>query len=127
MAHRESELHRDFVESHLLQYWDLDEFILNGLGREEIMGQSVFRPQLHYLAGDGASRAEVDFVGRYETIDEDVSALAALLGRPRPELPHLNRSPTPEQASMSRQAIERVADVYARDRIAFGYEPPRSL
>ena len=64
----------------------------------------------------------MDFVGRFETLEQDYAAVAARLGV-QPDLPHANRTVhedyrtyyTPETAEIVRQR-------FSRDVETFGYE-----
>lgn len=92
-------------------------------------------PQVEYLH-DSDGRLLVDFVGRFETLQQDFRRACAHLGIADAELPHVNSSHAP-RSPLSRLIRPRsvpyrqmydartalaVADVYAADVEAFGYE-----
>ncbi|HML10863.1 MAG TPA: sulfotransferase family 2 domain-containing protein, partial [Stellaceae bacterium] len=82
----------------------------------------IFRNQIDYLADENGELI-VDFVGRFERLQEDFDSVTAELGLPRIILPEVNVSHhatyteyyTPATAEMVRQK-------YSRDIEIFGYE-----
>jgi hypothetical protein len=81
----------------------------------------IFRNQIDYLV-DEHGAVMVDFIGRYERLQESFDEISGRLGRASVELPRTNASQhgayteyyTPAMADM-------VASRYARDVEAFGY------
>ncbi len=99
------------------EYPDFETFLRRG---PEELGR-LRTPQLDYLTADGR---EVDFLGRTESLKKDLQTVFGHLGLDFPtELPHRNRSPhahyTTYYSDASRQ---RVAELFAADIDAFGYE-----
>lgn len=97
-------------------------------------------PQVRYLY-DRTGRLRVDFVGRFERLQDDFARVCDRLGIPDPSLPHVNAAP-PERGRrwamprlIARSAARRdryvryydrrlrdlVAERYAEDIEAFGY------
>jgi len=78
------------------------------------------RTMTSMLAGDDGALL-VDFVGRYERLDEDLAVISRRVGTAiRP--PHLNRSEHPPYRELySRRARAIVADLYAEDIANFDY------
>lgn len=73
------------------------------------------RPQSQFFLPD-----QVDFLGRYETLAEDWSRLAAEFGLG--ELPHKNRSEHKEwRAHYCEEALDLALSVYREDIQVFGY------
>ncbi len=82
----------------------------------------IYRNQVDYLT-DSSGALLVDFVGRFENLSADFGFVAARLGLASGAVPHMNRSNHrlyPEYYSGELRDI--VAQRYARDIAAFGYE-----
>jgi hypothetical protein len=97
-----------------------EEFVMDRLENAVAFQALHFRPQYSFLC-DGAGRMKMDFVGRFETIEEDCEQLAARLGIALP-LQRLNRSRhTAYQSAYTPAMRDLVARIYARDIELFGY------
>jgi hypothetical protein len=102
---------------HALEVGDFEQWL--HLGPERF--PQLARPQLDYLvAGD----RRADFVGRTESMAEDVATVLRRLDLDVPgELPWRNRSDTrPYREHYGAAGRQRVAELFARDLEAFGYE-----
>ena len=83
----------------------------------------VIMPQWYY-AHHFLSEKSVDFVLRFEDLEQDVRAMAKSLGLDFNGLPHLNSSARKEQAYFDSMSFrERVLDYYKKDFDTFGYTP----
>jgi len=81
----------------------------------------VFRPQVDYVH-DPAEDLPLDFLGRFEQLDEAAVWLTETIGRPI-SLPRLNASERGAYRSHYTQELARlVGEIYAKDIAAFGYE-----
>jgi hypothetical protein len=81
----------------------------------------LFRPQINMVA-DAQGKLLVDFVGRFERLEDDWRQVSAALGRPDLVLPHINKSPHRGYASYySPQTRDIVARHFRRDIETFGY------
>ena len=90
--------------------------IVDGDGRKHI-----FRNQIDYLV-DEDSTVMVDFIGRFEHLQEDFDKVVARLERGRIELPRLNASRHSDYADYYTAATaDAVRRHYARDIEIFGY------
>ncbi len=106
----------DFVNS----YDAFDDFILDWLSEENALRNALFTPQVIFLK-DIFGRIDMDFVGRFETLQADFDTVARRLGVDA-QLPHLNQSRSQDfRTFYTRDSRERVARVYAEDIDAFGY------
>jgi chondroitin 4-sulfotransferase 11 len=77
--------------------------------------------QLDYVSGE-ESELLVDFVGRYESLEQDARAVFDRLGLPGLRLPHVNRSGHDHYSTCYTDATRQlVADRFARDIAFFGY------
>jgi len=68
----------------------------------------------------------VDFVGRFETLEDDLRSVLGHVGiDPRGlDLPHEKRTTRPPSSAISTAASERVAQVFHREIKEFGYDLP---
>ncbi|HXW23546.1 MAG TPA: sulfotransferase family 2 domain-containing protein [Xanthobacteraceae bacterium] len=92
------------------------EEIIDSDGRK-----NIFRNQIDYLV-DESGAVIVDFIGRFERLQECFNDVTARLGLPSVELPRLNtsrRSAYPDYYTPAMAA--EVGRLYARDIEAFGY------
>lgn len=81
----------------------------------------IFRNQIDYLV-DENDRVMVDFIGRFERLQQDFDRLTKCLGLPGVELPRVNTSSHAVYTSYYSSAMaEKVGHLYARDIAAFGY------
>ncbi|GHD19813.1 hypothetical protein GCM10007052_28750 [Halioglobus japonicus] len=97
-----------------------DEFVTQWMTPENVMRNALFTPQIVFLT-NRFGQMDMDYVGRFENLHSDFSAIAQKLGVER-ELPHLNQSRSqPYQTFYSEASRQRVAEVYRQDIEAFGY------
>ena len=83
--------------------------------------KNIFRNQIDYLAGD-ADELIVDFVGRFERLQESFNEISIRLGRAPIELPQNNASHHAAYTDYyTPVTAEIVAKRYARDIEQFGY------
>ncbi len=96
---------------------DFDAFVLEGTAKIKKVG----RPQVRTLNAPGRP---ADFVGRIETFQQDVNHVRERLGlEALPEIPRTNRSSHGAYQDYYNEVTRRkVAEVYAEDIEAFGYE-----
>jgi chondroitin 4-sulfotransferase 11 len=84
-------------------------------------GERTTHNQLDYIT-DEHGAPMLDFIGRYERLEEDFSRIADRLAL-SPALPHANRSHHEDYRQYYSQATRQiVAERYARDIRHFGYE-----
>src|SRR5690606_14294215 len=73
---------------------------------------------------DVSGQQIVDFVGRYESLEEDFEVVCRQIGISR-ELPHINVSSRSRGHDyFDERARDRVGELWRCDVEAFGYEPP---
>jgi hypothetical protein len=119
-AHKKDQ---EWAQAHLADYPDFASFVQEGLQRKEILSWPHFRPQVQFLKGQ-QGRIEMDFIGRFENIQEDFRYIADHLGIPG-ELLFINKTKTkrnPYQAYYSDDLREIAARVYREDIKAFHYQ-----
>ena len=81
----------------------------------------LFRPQHEFIC-DAQGEPLLDFVGRYERLEEEYARICARLGIPADRLPRVNRSrrgPFPDYYDEELRAA--VFDFYRQDFTLFGY------
>lgn len=95
-----------------------EAFVLEGTEKIAKVG----RPQIHTLSGRRGAR--VDFVGRVESFVDDVNTVRERLGlEPMEKVPRRNKSSHGHYHDYYNETTRRkVAEVYAEDIEAFGYE-----
>lgn len=97
-------------------YAGFEEFVLRGTVEIERLAM----PQVDYLV-HGDQRA--DFIGRTESLAADVALVAERLGLPSLEVPHRNTTSHGSYRDYySPASRDRVAEAYAADLEAFGYD-----
>lgn len=85
------------------------------------MSGLFYRPQLGFL-GDAEDRLAVDYVGRFESLQDDFDRVCRQVGLPPTALTHLNRSRhEPAGRYYDDELKRKVEQHYARDIRAFDY------
>ena len=106
----------------LARYTSFEDLVLHYLHAGRIFDRDALRPQYAYLTLPGQRDVLVDFVGRYETLEEDFEAVARRLDK-EVHLPHLNASRRKDyRAYYTDRLVDRVRDLYQDDVTLFGYE-----
>lgn len=112
----------EFSENIISKYPTFEQFIEEWLSRENIYSYNHFIPQYTFLC-DGSFKPEVDFIGRFENIEEDFQTIAKQLGV-SVQLPHHNqtvRKKKPLEEFMTNKLFKKVAKVYSEDFEIFEY------
>jgi chondroitin 4-sulfotransferase 11 len=98
-----------------------DDFVCQWMSADNVTRNALFTPQVVFLK-DSFGQLSIDFVGRFETLQADFNTIALQLGVDA-QLPHLNKSRSrPYQSFYSERSQALVAEVYAEDIAAFGYQ-----
>lgn len=110
-----------WAEQHWAGIDSFDQFVLEWLTPERLNLHLHLRPQ-HYFLLDWRGKVLVDYLGYFETINDDFAAIASKV-RPGATLGHTNASPRGGyQEAYSQQAKDKVATLYKRDIELFGYQ-----
>lgn len=103
-----------------------DEFIHTSLAPSTALPKAL-RPQVNWITSDDG-KIEMDYICRFENINNDFSAVCKLIHAPLVELPRVlveNRNPASRRhytEDYDTQLIKLVAAVYAADISAFDYQ-----
>jgi hypothetical protein len=109
-----------WYEKELSRYENFNDFVCNWLTPENIWKYIHFKPQYHFVR-DPTGLIEVDYVGRFERLQEDFGHICAKLGCNR-KLPKSNSAFYSELTDYyNDKTREIVSQIYAQDFEEFGY------
>lgn len=101
-----------------LTFWKrIESTELPKVGPEKVVGIGICNPQIRWLEG-----VRIDFLGKYERIDEDFPSLLEQLGHPRVALPWANATKhAPFRDYYCAESKALISRLFAEDFEAFGY------
>lgn len=112
---------RRWAEENLSDTNDFNDFVLNWLTTERLYSHIHFWPQSRFVL-DHKGKLLVDYIGYFETINEDFAVIARRLNT-EASLSHTNASPRKDYRSVySAAAAQKVLELYREDVDLFGYE-----
>lgn len=112
---------RQWADTHLSQFDDFENFVLNGLNADTLNAHIHFKPQLDFIA-DKRGQPMIDHLLYFETIRDDFDKISNIIGLDA-TLEHRNSSKRSSYRDVyTPQMIEHVARIYAQDIATFGYE-----
>tara|TARA_B100000795_G_scaffold242951_1_gene206515 strand:+ start:192 stop:863 length:672 start_codon:yes stop_codon:yes gene_type:complete len=107
-------------ETHLSKFKDFKDFVLNGLNNKLIYQITHFIPQYEYLC-DKRGTILVDFVGRFEDLDNDILLLSKKLKKDI-KLNHHNYNKKVDYKEVyTDEMIDKVYQIYQKDIDIFKY------
>jgi hypothetical protein len=118
-----------FFNKNLAHLKSFERFVIEWMDEKVVEGELVhFIPQ-HYMITipEDRNKILVDFVGRYENIEEDFKALCIKLRRPELPLAKINISNPVKNSYIkvySNEMIDKVSKLYAKDIELFNYTFP---
>lgn len=117
-----NDLDHAWAGKNLSNYPDFESFVHGWVNEKNIWSWVHFKPQ-HWWLCDGRHRIQVDFVGRFEQMDKDVSFVQQRLGLPIQPLPKINVTEKAKHATnhYTPETQQIVAQVYQTDIKLFGY------
>lgn len=117
-----TEKDRIWAESHLGEFTDFKNFVKNWLTENNINNSLHFQHQ-HIFLEDGKGQIAVDFIGRFENIDEDFKAITDTLNINR-VLKKTNASERKENYRLyyDEETKAIVEAIYKKDIELFNYE-----
>ncbi|WP_281753093.1 sulfotransferase family 2 domain-containing protein [Neptunitalea chrysea] len=99
---------------------DFEDFVLNYLDRREIREMEHFRSQTFYLVNK-RGKLNIDFIGRYESIEQDFGRLCELLSTKKGTLLKVNKNKDKDPYVLTTEVKEIIYNAYKEDFINFGY------
>lgn len=97
-----------------------NDFVCGWLDKKRLYSYIHFWPQTCFIS-DRSGKCLVDFIGYFETLQDDFEHVASKLGI-RTELPHKNPSRRSDYRNIyTLESIDRVADLYKNDIDRLGY------
>ncbi|WP_340106368.1 sulfotransferase family 2 domain-containing protein [Rhodohalobacter sp. 8-1] len=112
---------KKWAEKHLSQYSSFGQFVEEWLNEETIHTYNHFVPQ-HSFVCDIDLVPDVDFIGRFEKLEEDFQYIAGRL-RLDVKLPVLNKTGSRRwEDYYTPELAEKVREVYREDFEVFGYD-----
>lgn len=96
-----------------------DDFVLNYLDPMRLHTEVLFKPQFSFLCNE-YYELMVDFVGRYERIDQDFEVVRSKLNL-KASLPRSNISKATSSSELSDNVRHRIAELYSKDFELFDY------
>src|SRR5690554_1833650 len=107
----------------LSKYNDFDDFVINGLGEGLFRNHLLFLPQSEFVV-NGEQELAVDFVGRFENIDQDFTIVLERLGIGS-SLAKTNvsdRSRDYRSYYKKEKTVDIILNIYKQDVSFFSYE-----
>ncbi|WOI25150.1 sulfotransferase family 2 domain-containing protein [Cobetia amphilecti] len=114
-----SQSHKVLSEG-LRQYPTFDAFVLNGLTEEKFKSHSLFTPQSYFIVDDN-DRVIMDYVGRFENFEENLSHVLSHLGIKQGRV-HNKRWLTSRSVKCDESTVNVIRKHYSRDFDNFNYE-----
>ncbi|WP_111495784.1 sulfotransferase family 2 domain-containing protein [Marinobacter bohaiensis] len=111
------------VSEQISNFESFDDFIINGIGEGSYRNHLLFIPQSEFVV-NGEQELVVDFLGRFESLENDFRNVLGSLGLRR-ELSNVNsskRASDYKEYYKDERSIEVVREVYAQDVKMFSYE-----
>ena len=108
-------------ETHLEKFKDFEDFVVNGLDKKLIFQITHLIPQSDFLCNT-KGQILVDFIGRFENLEEDVKRLSLKLEK-EIEVDHLNKNMKELSYTdvYTNEMIEKVKEIYKKDLAIFKY------
>lgn len=96
---------------------EMHERKIPGIGLYNVKGLSQCNPQISWVKG-----LEIDFIGRFEKLEEDVERVADILNVSFSKVPHFNASRHEHYSDIFDPKTKRIVDeIYSEDFEFFGY------
>ena len=99
------------------QFKDFKDFVKSFYGIENKFSDRHFNHQLYWID------ERINFIGRFESLQEDFNTVCDKIGIPRQQLPHKNKGKHKHYAEYyDDETRQIVAEKYAKDIEYFGYK-----
>ncbi len=119
---------QEFSDLVLSAYPDFRAFVLDGLHEQRVQEYFHFIPQHDFLVNQDGNLADIDFVGRFETLSQDFALISEQVN-PAAQLKHENKSTGRERGDYRRhytpEMVDRVSAVYGKcmQLLDYGFDP----
>ncbi|PWJ40939.1 sulfotransferase family 2 domain-containing protein [Sediminitomix flava] len=111
----------EFSQTELKNINSFEEFVYSLNENENLQNWIHFIPQNHFIT-DGYGRINVDYVGKFESLDQDFSLVLEKIGLPQIELPKVNKSKHKNyQEYYTDETKEIIGNLYREDISLFNY------
>lgn len=114
---------KKWADANLSKFNSFDEFVLDWLSEDTVWEWIHFKPQWWFVC-DPYPAVAVDFVGRFERIEQDFEFVAQRIGRRNHTLIHENKTQLRGSYStdIAPGTIRRIEKLYEKDFELFGYD-----
>lgn len=112
----------DWANKNIIMYLNFNDFVHNWLTPENIYSYVHFFPQLEFVS-DFNLNVKIDFIGRFENIDEDLNKVLTLIDFPM-QIKLTTKNTTsrkPYQDEYDEKSRRIVSQVYKNDIETFNY------
>lgn len=121
-----NEIDAKFSSDHLSSISNFEEFVLNWLNEDTILIYWHFIPQYRFITtAKNRDLIMVDFVGRFENLNEDFNSVCKILNFQNARLLKLNESERNSDKSYkefyTKEMIDKVSELYKLDIALFNY------
>lgn len=117
---------RQFAATYLAQTADINDFaraLTDDIYRRQVMLYDHFRPQSHWICMPGRQDHGMDFIGRFEQLEDDMQSLRDRLDLPDTTLPKARKSRHDHyRAVYSDEARDMVMHLYQGDLDLLAYD-----
>lgn len=103
-----------WADQHVKPYESFDKFVSESLIKPEVFNAVHFHPQVTYLLDPRSGRIAVDFIGRFENIEESFNDLRSFIDT-EGDLPHENRTKYNEKEKISLSTTNILRKIYKKD------------
>lgn len=117
---------RRWAEQHGQQFNDFDDFVRRWVNEENVFSFIHFVPQYRFICAPFSRRILVNWIGRFEQLEDDFDIVRRRLGLASVQLPHHNEGPRARERRDFREhytpAARRIVErVYRTDIELLGY------
>lgn len=113
---------KEWEQKHISEYSTFADFVNGWLDEKNIYKGMHFTPQYEFVS-DGKGNLLVDYLGRFEAMQDSFDHIKQLLALDEKVLSHSNKSVRKSDYRIyyGDKEVERVAEVYKKDIKLFGY------
>lgn len=117
-----NETDAEFSRKNLKNLKNFEDFVMNWLTNERLESHIHFWPQSKFVC-DNRGRPIIDFIGYFETLNEDFNYVLNQLHLESRELKHTNKSQRASYIDVYTEEMKnKIANLYSQDINNFGYK-----